>query len=140
MMVTAPDRWPPASDSYRAGACNIGPAEIARRRRAGWIGLGLAVAWAAVALVTAAPPIVRLGVVMPLGGAMVGFLQARRRFCAAYGLLGLRNFGSLGEAEAVIDPEARRRDRVAALRLVGEAMLIALPPSLLFALVPLPPR
>ncbi|HWP63579.1 MAG TPA: hypothetical protein VNO86_08925 [Candidatus Binatia bacterium] len=139
-MVASGDRWPSATDPYRAGVCNIGPAETARRRRTGWIGLGLAVAWAAVALVVAAPPIVRFGIVLPLGGAMVGFLQARRRFCAAYGLLGLRNFGSLGEAEAVADPEARRRDRVAALRLVSEAMLIALPPSLLFALVPLPPR
>lgn len=122
---------------YRAGACNIGPAEIARRRRAGWFGLGVAVAWAVLTVATAAGPLVRFGVVLPLAAAAVGFLQARRGFCAAYGLLGLRNFGPLGAAEQVSDPEARRRDRAAALRLVGEAVLLALPPSLLFALAPL---
>ncbi len=129
---------PSPSGPYRPGACNIGPAEIARRRRAGWLGLGLAVAWGAVTLVAGTGPVLRFGILLPLGGAIVGFLQARRRFCAAYGFLGLRNFGPLGEAEAVVDPEARRRDRVAALRLVGEAFLLALLPSLLFALVPLP--
>ena len=32
----------PATDGYRPGACNIGPAEIARRRRAGIVGLAAA--------------------------------------------------------------------------------------------------
>ncbi len=123
-------------DSYRPGACNIGPAEVARRRRAGWLGLGAASAWAVVSLLTGAEPLLRFAVVVPLVGGLVGFLQARRRFCAAYGFLGLRNFGPLGEAERIADGEARRRDRAAALRLVGEALLLALPPSVLLALVP----
>jgi hypothetical protein len=38
----------------------------------------------------------------------------------------------------VEDPEARRRDRAAALRLVGEALLLAAVPGLVFALLPLP--
>jgi len=126
-----------ATDAYRPGACNIGPAEIARRRRAGWIGLGLAVAWAGLTVLAAAEPLVRFVVVVPLAGAFVGFLQARRRFCAAYGFLGLRNFGPLGAADRVVDEEARRRDRIAALRLVGEAVLLALPPSLVLALLPI---
>jgi hypothetical protein len=133
----------PANDAaelgrYQPGACNIGPAEIARRRRAGWVGLGVALAWAVGALFLGGGPLVRFGVVLPLAGAFVGFLQARRRFCAAYGFLGLRNFGPLGRAEVVEDPEARRRDRAAALRLVGEALLLAAVPGLVFALLPLP--
>lgn len=125
-----------APTPYRPGACNIGPAEIARRRRGGWIGLGAAGAWAVVTLFVGAGPLVRFGIILPLTGSFVGFLQARRRFCAAYGFLGLRNFGRLGEAERIDDAEARRQDRAAALRLCGEALFLALPPSLLFALVP----
>ena len=30
------------SDSYQAGVCNIGPAEVARRRRAGYLGVVVA--------------------------------------------------------------------------------------------------
>ncbi len=122
---------------YEPGACNIGRAEIARRRRAGLAGLGVALVWAVGAVAAGGGPLVRFGVVLPLTGAFVGFLQARRRFCAAYGFLGLRNFGPLGAAEAVEDPEARRRDRAAALRLVGEAFVLALLPSFLFAVAPL---
>lgn len=126
----------PPLGRYQPGGCNIGPAEIDRRRRVGWIGLGVALVWAVGALGLGGGPLVRFGVVLPLSGAFLGFLQARRRFCAAYGFRGLRNFGPLGHTEAVEDPAARRRDRMAALRLVGEAFLLAVLPSLLFALAP----
>ena len=38
------------TDVYVPGVCNIGPAEIRRRRASGWLGTGLAVAFIAVAL------------------------------------------------------------------------------------------
>ena len=40
-------RAPDATASYRPGVCNIGPAEITRRRMAGHVGLILARAGAA---------------------------------------------------------------------------------------------
>ncbi|HSW41197.1 MAG TPA: hypothetical protein VLM76_01665, partial [Patescibacteria group bacterium] len=88
---------PPGADGppgeYRPGACNIGRAEIARRRRAGVFGLGAAGVLAAALLLVDAPAAARWLVALPLAGGAVGLLQARFRFCAAFGLAGVRNFG-----------------------------------------------
>ena len=106
---------------YRPGACNIGPAEIARRRRAGIVGLVAAVALAAVLVFVGAPPAVRWLVALPLASGAVGFLQARLRFCAAYGIAGVRNFGALGSVERVEEATARHADRAKA----GAVFLVA---------------
>ncbi len=99
---------------YVPGVCNIGPQEIARRRRAGHVGALLAVATLAALLVVDAPPLARLLVAIPAVVSASGYLQAWLRFCAGFGSLGVYNFGSHGESERVEDPEARSRDRARA--------------------------
>ncbi len=96
---------------YQPGVCNIGPAEIARRRRAGHVGLvaGLGLLVALVAI--DAPPIARIVVALPAAVSASGYLQARLRFCAGFGSRGVFNFGDVGPTEQVVDDEARRRDR-----------------------------
>ncbi len=113
--------------SYEPGACNIGPAEIARRRRAGIAGVAAALALAAGLLIVGAPPLVRLLVVLPLSAGAVSLLQARLRFCVAFALAGLRNFGPLGAAEHVVDASAHRADlrRAALVVLTGVAIGVA---------------
>lgn len=102
---------------YQPGVCNIGPAEIARRRRAGHAGL-LATATVFAALVAVdAPPPARLILAIPAAGAASGYLQARFRFCAGFGSRGVFNFGSLGETHEVRDGEARERDRARSLQI-----------------------
>ena len=44
---------------YRPGICNIGPAEIARRRRAGHVGLLVTIVAFAALVVIDAPPLTR---------------------------------------------------------------------------------
>jgi hypothetical protein len=122
---------------YRAAACNIGPAEIARRRRAGYAGIGAAVVLGAVLLVIDAPTTARLLVGIPLAGGATGFLQARFRFCAGFGMAGVRNFGALGSVERVEDAAARRADRAKALRISLAAAAIGGVGALAFALLPL---
>jgi hypothetical protein len=97
-------------DGYRAGACNIGPAEIARRRRSGVAGLAAAGLLATALLVVDAAPVVRLAVAAPLFFGLLGLAQARLRFCVGFGLAGVRNFGALGAVERVAATEARRAD------------------------------
>src|SRR3990170_7790879 len=94
---------------YAAGRCNIGPAEIARRRRFGHLGLAVSDALLLALLGTDAPREARLLLFFPAAGSAVGYLQARLRFCAAFGLLGIFNFGRLGEARHVADPAALGR-------------------------------
>jgi hypothetical protein len=86
---------------YRAGACNIGPAEIARRRRAGLSGLLTAGTLAILMFIAGTDPVLRWIVAVPLYLGLLGMIQARLRFCVAFGLAGLRNFGPLGAQERV---------------------------------------
>jgi hypothetical protein len=105
-------------DQYLPGACNIGPAEIARRRRAGHAGLLVTVVLAAVLLVLDAAPVWRLTLALPAALAAAGYLQAGLRFCANFGFRGVYNFDAPGREERVGTDEARAQDRRRAL-LIG---------------------
>jgi hypothetical protein len=126
----------PGSAEYRPGVCNIGPAEISRRRRAGIAGIAAAAILAGGLVVAGAPDWSRWLVALPLAGGTVGLLQARLRFCAAYGFSGVSNFGPLGRASLVAGEAERRADRrraaqislvSAAVGVAGAAVLVALP-------------
>ena len=127
---------PGATERYRAGACNIGPAEIRRRQRAG-IAAAIATVVLALGLVaTGAPTWARLLIFFPAAVAAVGFLQARFRFCVAFALQGVRNFGPVGRADSVADAGDHRADLVAAAKLVGLSLLVGAVVSIVFALLP----
>jgi hypothetical protein len=110
---------------YVPGSCNIGPAEIARRRRAGHAALAVTLAFGALALATDAPRPARLLIFIPAYGAAIGYLQAASRFCAGFAMRGVYNFAQAGRVETVGDQAARERDRHRALRMSGRAGLMA---------------
>ena len=60
-----------AGDAYRPGVCNIGPEEIARRRRGAWVASVATVALYLGLLAIAAPDPVRFIVAVPAAGAAV---------------------------------------------------------------------
>lgn len=135
--MTALEYLDPPADGYRAGACNIGPAEIARRRRTGIVGLATAGVLAIGLLAVGAPPLARLLVGVPLFFGLMGLVQAQLRFCVGFALAGLRNLGSLGAQSKVEDAGARAADRRRALG-VGLAVAAAAGVgAVLFALLPL---
>jgi hypothetical protein len=105
--------------SYIPGTCNIGPAEIRKRRQSGWFGLGVTVlAWAGF-LVFRAPAPWRLLLFFPAAVGAAGFFQAALHFCAAFGMRGVFNFGStVGKTDTVEQAEFRRKDQRQA-RLIG---------------------
>lgn len=125
------------TSTYQAGACNIGPAEIARRRRAGLTGVAIAVAIAVVLIAIGAPWWMRLAMFPPLAGGLVSLEQARRRFCVGFAMAGIRNFGALGSPERVADATDRAADRRAALILTGYMSAIAAVISVIVALLPI---
>lgn len=96
---------------YRPGVCNIGPAEIRRRRRAGHVGLAATLGLLALLLVVDAPPLTRLLIALPAAISASGYLQAALKFCAGFGQIGVFNFGETGEQTAVVDEAARAADR-----------------------------
>jgi hypothetical protein len=103
--------------AYQPGVCNIGPEEIARRRRSGHVGLIATIGLFAVLVLIGAPPIARLLVGLPAMIAASGYLQAWLKFCAGFGTAGIYNFGSRGQHISVADAEARRKDRVKSLQI-----------------------
>jgi hypothetical protein len=124
---------------YVAGSCNIGPEEITRRKRAALAGL-VATALLGVALVALGTPSgfgPRLLITLPLTGAAIGWIQARRRFCMAYGLAGTFNLGKIGEMRRVTDRAALAADRRTALAIALQGLLVGLVGATLFSLLPL---
>ncbi len=112
---------------YRPGVCNIGPAEIARRRRSGHVGLVAAAVLFAILVAIDAPPLARLLVAAPAVIAASGYLQAWLKFCAGFGSAGIFNFGDVGTTETVADAAARRADRRRALRIAVGIVAVLLP-------------
>jgi hypothetical protein len=122
---------------YSPGVCNIGPAEIARRRMAGHLGLLVSVAGLAALVATGAPHWTRLILVLPAGASASGYLQAWFHFCAGFGSRGVYNFGPVGSVSQVAAPEARARDRAKSIRIGVASLAIGVVVAIVAALLPI---
>jgi hypothetical protein len=127
---------PLPSVEYIPGVCNIGPAEIARRRRAGHVGLLVTVAAFAALVVIDAPPLARLILVLPAAAAASGYLQAWLKFCAGFGSRGIFNFGPVGDTHQVVDEDARARDRARSNRIALASLAIGVAVGVVAAVIP----
>ncbi len=117
---------------YLAGSCNIGPSEIHRRYQVAITGGVLYLILGIFLVVSDQPTSARLITFAPAMLASVGFIQARNRFCFAYGLMGVFNFDSAGDVKKVKDPAALKADRAQALKIVFKSLVSA---ALMTALV-----
>jgi len=118
-------------DKYIPGVCNIGPAEISRRKWAGWIGLLATIILWAIFVWFNIPRIWRLTLFIPAAMAVTGFLQAYMRFCAHFGFSGLFNFGKTGKTDNITQAEFRAKDRKKAWQIVIHSVLIGVVVSLI---------
>lgn len=108
-------------DDYRPGACNIGPAEINRRRWTGHLGAVATLVAGGVLVAFDAPGWMRMTLFAPAAVGAAGYIQAGTRFCADYGWRGVFNFGEAGirRTTTVSDRAARAADRRKALAIAG---------------------
>lgn len=127
----------PAGTGYQPGTCNIGPAEIARRRWAGHIGLVATAVVLVILVAISAPPHVRLIVALPAAGAASGYLQAWLKFCAGFGSRGIFNFGPVGQTEVAPDAADRARDRARARQIGLASVVIGIVVGVAAAVLPL---
>lgn len=127
----------PSGDGYVPGVCNIGTWEVRRRRAFALLAFGIAGVALLLLLAIGAPPAARAILLLRVWGGMFSWLQARRRFCAAFAMGGIVNFGD-GEAErrAVTDPAAHREDLQAILRMTRDSFLLAVPVTVVALLLP----
>ena len=112
------------TDQYVPGSCNIGPAEIALRRRAGHAGLVVTAALGAALLRSDLPRAWRLTLAVPAAGAASGYLQAHERFCADFGWRGVYNFYRRGQEQPVAGDNALAQDRRKAMRIAAASAAI----------------
>jgi hypothetical protein len=114
------------SGSYKPGVCNIGPAEIVRRRNAGHLGLAITLIILFVELFAGWPAWARLITVLTAAGAASGYLQAYYRFCAGFGSRSLYNFERLGQTRRVTDSVDHAADMAMSHRIGVLALAIGL--------------
>ncbi len=125
-------------DAYVPGVCNIGPWEIRRRRGFAVVAFAIGLAGFALLVASGAPAIVRLVLLLPFWGGAFSWLQARRRFCAAFAMANLSNFGD-GEAsrKQLTDAGAHHQDMLAVMRMTRDSFVIGLAITILAVLVTL---
>jgi hypothetical protein len=136
MFMTA-DMSPLDAGGYSPGVCNIGSAEIGRRRMAGHLGLAVSAAVFAALVLVGAPHWMRLILFLPAGASASGYLQAWFHFCAGFGSRGVFNFGPLGTVQEVADPEAKARDRARSMQIGIGSLAIGAAVAVLAALLPI---
>ena len=116
--------------------CNIGPAEIARRRRSAIVFTAVAVLVAVGLFALDVPAVGRLALFPFAAGAAVNWAQVVHRFCVAYGAFGIENLGALGE-EHRVDPAQRAADRRRVVQLVIEGSFVGAAATLALVALPL---
>jgi len=122
---------------YQPGICNIGPAEIARRRRAGHIGFVATIALFVFLVLVSAPPLARLVLIIPAAVSASGYLQAYLKFCAGFGSRGIFNFDEVGTTEQVADAAARGLDKAKANRIGLASFAIGIAVALVAVVLPI---
>jgi hypothetical protein len=136
--TSAPIGGPISTDqTYRPGVCNIGPAEIAARRRFALLALIVTITTLAVLVLLHAAPLVRFIVALPAAGTAIAYLQVALKFCVAFGSRGVFNFGKVGEVHQVEDEAARGRDRTRATRMILAGLAIGVIVGIVAVLLPL---
>jgi hypothetical protein len=116
---------------YTAGTCNIGEAEIKQRRRIGRIGLVLTlvsiIIYLGLVYLIGLDVLVGVLIFLPAEMSAIGLLQARNKFCAAYGFTKQQNVSSsLGITLKIEDKSNQKEDRNKAIKIVFESVVIAM--------------
>ena len=122
---------------YTPGVCNIGNGEVRRRQLVAIIGYALALASFVTMVSTNAAHSARWGLYLPLLVGSIGFVQARRKFCLAYGFMGTFNFGKLGQISQVQSVADKKQDRITALTILLQAAALALALTAILFFLPL---
>lgn len=112
--------------NYQAGACNIGPSEIKRRRQGALVGAILFAVTTILFVVTDASTSTRLVTFIPALLFAVGMIQSKRKFCVAYGFMGVFSFEKLGDTKKITVNQDLKADRKYAVKLLLQSVAIAI--------------
>jgi hypothetical protein len=125
------------STEYIPGSCNIGKGEIRRRQLVALIGIFLTFSSATALLATNQSRTNRLSIFIPALIFSIGFVQARSKFCLAYGLAGTFNFERIGKISRVQSVQDRKADRKTAIIILLKSAALAALITTIFFILPL---
>lgn len=112
--------------SYQAGVCNINSDEIAYRRKAGYVSLGITIIIFVIAILLK-NTIIAGTVAIFASITAISFLQARNKFCVAYAGSGKQNATEGGkEAKGIKSGKDRALDKAKANKMYLLAAVIGI--------------
>ena len=118
---------------YQAGVCNIGGPEVKRRKQVFRFGTIIFLFVAIYLVGTGAETSNAAIAFFPAMLAAVGFVQSRKKFCFAFGLMGTFNFAEAGKLSKVASKAEIAADRKQALTIIGQSVGLALVATLALA-------
>lgn len=125
-----------SNSAYVPGVCNINKNEIAYRRKSGYFGLAATAGMFLVLYFLNINELIRLVLFVPAYISAIGFLQAKNKFCVAYGASARQNATEKSSSATVVtDTVAILRDKIKARSLNIQAVIIALAVALLACLI-----
>ena len=124
------------STQYIPGTCNIGPAELKRRKNAMWFSLALTTATVILLFACDASRPWRLVLFLPVSAFAVNFQQVYFGFCVNFGMRGIFNFGDAGAHDSVEQAEFRKKDRSKSIRMIVTGIAIGIIVAILFHYLP----
>lgn len=111
---------------YTPGVCNINETEVAYRRKAGHVGVGMFAILLLLLVITKANPLWALALFIPAFLAAIGYLQAKHKFCISYAASGLHSVSNEhAETAKIVEAAQRKLDRNRARRMNLQATSIA---------------
>ncbi len=120
---------------YIPGVCNIGEEEIKRRKIAAWSSLAITVILFVSLLYLDVNRIWRLSIFFTVTSFAVSFQQWYFKFCVAFGIKGIFNFGKLGKSDTIEQAEFRKKDRAKAWQMVNTGIFAGIITALIFFLL-----
>jgi hypothetical protein len=138
MSLTASDSGTPNQqpEEYIPGVCNIGKKEIERRKQAAIFSVALCIVCITLIQWLEADRIWKLLLFIPAASLGVSFQQWYFKFCVAFGIKGVFNFGGIGKTFSVEQKEYFRKDRIKAWQMIISGVLFGIAAALIYYYLP----
>jgi hypothetical protein len=124
------------SNEYIPGTCNIGRAEVKKRKASTWFSLILAIVVVLWIVFLNPAREWRLVLFIPVASLVVNFQQVYFGFCVNFGMRGVFNFDNAGKFDTIEHPEFRFKDKAKAIRMIQLGALTGAVAALIFYALP----
>jgi Ni/Fe-hydrogenase subunit HybB-like protein len=115
-----------SQNEYIPGTCNIGPKEIAMRKRASIYAAIFFIGLTTLMLTLQIDKYWRLILFIPAATFGVTFQQWYFKFCVYFGLKGVFNFGDMGQQFTIEQKENYKKDRIKVAKMITLGVLFGL--------------